>query len=73
MLKPFSFERFLKAVLKVERHMDKISTVSENKNPDSILVKVGYDMVKIQLDEITHIQADGDYTTIFCKTKRARF
>ena len=70
LLKPFSFERFLKAVLKVERHMNKISVSTENKKPESILVKIGYGMVRIQLKEVTYIQADGDYTTIFCKRKK---
>ena len=70
LLKPFSFERFLKAVVKVERQMNKISTVVESKKPENILVKVGYDMVKIQLDEITYIQADANYTCIYCKNRK---
>lgn len=70
LLKPFSFERFIKSVLKVQRQMDKIPTTLEIKKPESILVKIGYDMVKIQLDEIVYIQADGDYTTIFCMNKK---
>ena len=70
LLKPFSFERFLKAVLKVERQMNKISVSMENKKPESILVKVGYNLVKIQLGDIIYIQADGNYTTIFCKKKK---
>ena len=71
LLKPFSFERFLKAVLKVEqRSKDKTSTFDESKVPESILIKEGYDFVKIQFDDITHIQADGDYSHIFCKNRK---
>lgn len=70
LLKPFSFERFLKAILKVERLKDTTITTFENKKPESILVKVGYEQIKIKLDEITYIHADGDYTYIFCKDKK---
>ena len=70
LLKPFSFERFLKAVLKVEQRTDKTYHPQENKKAESILVKIGYDMVKIQLNEIVYVQADGDYTIIFCKEKK---
>ena len=70
LLKPFSFERFLKAVLKVERQMKKRSKPVEIKKPETILVKVGYELVKIQLDMITHIQANGDYTYLYCQGKK---
>jgi len=70
LLKPFSFERFLKAVLKVERLMKNSSITTKRKTPESILIKEGYDYVKIYFDEITHIQADGDYSHIFCKKKK---
>ena len=70
LLKPFSFERFSNAVKKVERLMEKTSASAESIKPGNIMVKVGYDMVRIGLDEITHIQADGDYTIIFCKNKK---
>ncbi len=70
LLKPFSFERFLKAVIKVERQFNGIPSELKIEKPESILVKVGYDLVKISIDEITYIQADGDYTHIFCKNKK---
>jgi DNA-binding LytR/AlgR family response regulator len=70
LLKPFSFERFLKAVLKVERLKENVTNSEGSKIPESILIKVGYNFVKIQYDEITHIQADGDYTYIFCKNRK---
>ncbi|MFW6257351.1 MAG: LytR/AlgR family response regulator transcription factor [Prolixibacteraceae bacterium] len=70
LLKPFSFERFLKAVLKVERLTENTSVSAESKKPESILIKAGYDFVKIKFDDITHIQADGDYSHIFCKNNK---
>lgn len=70
LLKPFSFERFLQAVVKVERLASTKISTSENKKVESILVKVAYDLVKIKLDDIIYIQADGDYTTLFCKNNK---
>lgn len=70
LLKPFSFERFLKAVLKVQRQKDTTAATFKPIKPKSILVKIGYDLVKIKLDDVTHIHADGDYTYIFCKNKK---
>jgi len=70
LLKPFSFERFLRAVLKVERQMNRISVSMETEKPESILVKVGYDLIKIQLGDINYIQADGNYSVLFCKEKK---
>jgi len=70
LLKPFTFERFLKAVLKVEHLMEKAITTPKNKEPEDILIKVGYDLVRIQLKDITHIQADGNYTYIYCRNKK---
>ncbi len=70
LLKPFSFERFLKAVLKVERLAESNSIFAESKIPESILIKMRYDFVKIQFNDITHIQADGDYSIIFCKNRK---
>jgi DNA-binding LytR/AlgR family response regulator len=70
LLKPFSFERFLKAVLKVERLAESTSISTESKIPESILIKAGYDFIKIKFDDITHIQADGDYSIMFCKNRK---
>lgn len=70
LLKPFSFERFLKAVLKVERLAENTSVSTESKMPESILIKEGYDFIKIKFDDITYIQADGDYSHVFCKNKK---
>lgn len=70
LLKPFSFERFIKAVLKVERLMENTLIAAERKTAESILIKEGYDYIKTKFDEITYIQADGDYSHLFCKNKK---
>lgn len=56
LLKPFSFERFNQAISKlvVDKEFD---------NP-YILIKSGYDLIKLNQNEIVFIKADGDYTEI---------
>lgn len=75
LLKPFSFERFVKAVSKVNPIQNNISVPQENstqKNTnDFIFVKSGYDYVKILFSDIQHIKSEGDYTNIF--TKNAKY
>lgn len=66
LLKPFSFERFVKAVSKIDTpntptvDVDN-STGSEN---EDIFIKSGYELIKIAIKEINYIQSDADYTEI---------
>jgi DNA-binding LytR/AlgR family response regulator len=68
LLKPFSLERFLQAVLKVQG-----KTIVQNekvifKEGDSskfIFVKSDKKLIKLNLDEINHIEAYGNYIKIF--------
>ena len=65
LLKPFSFERFIKAIVKVRKQLNK-STLGENRENElvSILVKVGYEYIKIIISKILYIKSDGDYTQV---------
>lgn len=74
LLKPFSFQRFVKALSKVSERK-KIG--SENKyDADSaqfrkeIYIKSGYEHIKIYIEDIQHITADSDYTEIVTKAKK---
>lgn len=70
LLKPFSFERFLRAVMKVQT-----STVAKAAQPmplkapgqttESIFVKSDKKIVKINLDDIQYIEAYGNYIKIY--------
>jgi len=68
LLKPFSFERFVKAVSKVKsKHNVAVnSNVSEdsNKQPDFIFAKAGSEYLNIEIRNIKYIKADGDYTEV---------
>jgi DNA-binding LytR/AlgR family response regulator len=71
LLKPFSFNRFLKAVFKVQKlmnlqHSNKPFGI-ENK---SILIKSGYNHIKVQESDILFIKSEGDFSFIYTPQKK---
>lgn len=60
LLKPISFERFLKAVQRLKKKEEESSVVGS----DYIFVKVEYTIKKIRLDEILYIEGMKDYLRI---------
>jgi len=74
LLKPFSFERFVKAVNKVpvnkSEKLAKKSVVGTKSNPEMLFIKSGYEHLKIQVSDILYIQSESDYTEIFTSHKK---
>ena len=79
LLKPISFERFLKAAGKVNEIMSlKQLKTSEKPNPTGVLeanleyffVKTEFRLEKILFNEILYIEGMGDYLRIIMKTKK---
>ncbi|MEL0642920.1 LytTR family DNA-binding domain-containing protein [Olleya sp. Ti.3.14] len=71
LLKPFSLERFLQAVNKVpqkEVSKPETTTVPKQEIPQSIFVKSDKKIIKIDFDQINHIEAYGNYIKIFTDT-----
>ena len=67
LLKPFSFERFYKAVNKAkERLLPKPEVLSSHK----ITVKADKRIYQIDLSELLYIESCGDYTSVFCTDKK---
>lgn len=65
LLKPFTFERFLKAVNKAYQQINmqhKGNEVASDK--EYMFVKSGYDTVKVKFDEILYIEGLKDYVKI---------
>lgn len=60
LLKPITFERFLQAVDKVN-----IETTGQE-----ITVKSGYDLHKLQYDDILYIESDSEYVTYYTKDRK---
>lgn len=58
LLKPITFERFLTAVNKLEAN-------NSNESQTTITVKSGYDLHKLNLEEITHIESDSEYVIFY--------
>jgi len=65
LLKPFSFERFLKAVNKVS---DKLSK-TEKPEQNYLVIKADKKLHRIKQDEILYIESAGDYVKIFFDDK----
>lgn len=67
LLKPFSFERFSKAVNKVVEQMqkEKLSLQLPVTEDKFIYVRSGYDTIKILLRDIYYIEALKDYIQVF--------
>lgn len=66
LLKPFDFERFYKAILKVEKHLNKSTFIKEQeKKLASIVVKVEYKNVQILLSDILYVEAMDNYVKIY--------
>jgi DNA-binding LytR/AlgR family response regulator len=70
LLKPVAYDRFLKAVNKANEyyHLRKREHAGNASTPDYIFVYAEYNLVKIVLSEITHIEALKDYVKIYLST-----
>ncbi|OBX25844.1 LytTR family two component transcriptional regulator [Gelidibacter algens] len=68
LLKPFSFERFLKAVLKVQKKsptQNSTVPIVEEELTTSLFVKSDKKIIKINFNDIQYIEAFGNYIKIF--------
>lgn len=74
LLKPFSFERFVKAVSKVPPKKSELvkseNQIENSSSPDVIFIKSGYEHIKIDVADIRFIQSDADYTEIHTVEKK---
>lgn len=74
LLKPFSFQRFIKAIAKIP---EKTTSTSKSKNQEKapefaafLFIKSGYEHIKISVHDILYIKSDGDYTELFLPQKK---
>jgi len=61
LLKPFSFERFLKAVNKIQATTKEVKAESES---NFILLKSDKKLYRVNVNEINYIEAHGDYVKV---------
>lgn len=72
LLKPFTFERFLKAVNKAYQQINMQLVAGDQPNPavkDYMFVKSGYDIIKVQYKQIRYIEGLKDYVKIHTDEK----
>lgn len=67
LLKPFTFDRFLKAVTKAQENL---ANRNSDAQPDFIFVKTEYRLEKIMLNEIVYIEGMRDYRRIHTVNKK---
>lgn len=70
LLKPFSFQRFVKAVSKVPIKKIAEALVTNENAKKELFIKSGYEHVKITIAQILYIKSDADYTEIFLPQKK---
>jgi len=71
LLKPFSFDRFLKAVMKAKTLLSKTNTPENSENADEYFyIKSDNSIVKIRLDEILFAEALQNYVAIHTTEKK---
>lgn len=73
LLKPFSFQRFLKAISKVGMQRDTGFVKVENEidnTLDEVYIKSGYDHIRVKTEDIIYIMSDSDYTELYLKEKK---
>jgi len=75
LLKPITFERFLKSVDKIMQRLEtdprpSIPIVETATSPAFVFVKDGTKLVKVRLDEILYVEGLKDYVTIHTKSQK---
>jgi len=70
LLKPFSFQRFVKAVAKVPTDESLNGARAESNALQEIFIKSGYEHIKVSVAEILFIKSDSDYTEIHLSQKK---
>jgi DNA-binding LytR/AlgR family response regulator len=69
LLKPFTFQRFLEAAEKANEYFSFINQ-SQNNKEKHLLIKSGYSLLKIEIDEILYIEGLDDYLKIHIKNQK---
>ncbi len=73
LLKPFSFQRFIKAISKVGNTKRDSNSAMQDNNPEKpkeIYIKDGFDHYRVVTDTIFYITSDSDYSEIHLEDKK---
>ncbi|CAL2085121.1 two-component system, LytTR family, response regulator [Tenacibaculum sp. 190524A05c] len=64
LLKPFGFDRFVKAINKIEGSTTTVSNVNVSKETNSLFLRSNKKLVQIKTNEILFIEATGNYVNV---------
>ncbi|WP_452225671.1 LytR/AlgR family response regulator transcription factor [Lacinutrix chionoecetis] len=73
LVKPFSFERFLKAYNKAEHFTQKLSNSSAESKSETLFLNVDKTHHKIVINDIVYIESDRNYITVITKTQKLSY
>lgn len=69
LLKPFSFERFVKAINKASKRFENNENTNSESNKDFLAIKADKKLHKIGFSDILYFTAIGDYVKVFIGDK----
>ena len=73
LVKPFAFDRFLKALNKAEKHINITPNILEDLNNETLFLNVDKTHHKIVIKDILYIESDRNYVTIVTKTQKLSY
>ncbi len=73
LVKPFGFDRFLKAINKAENSVEKSALSSEENIGETLFLNVDKTLHKIIISDILYLESDRNYITIITKNKKLSF
>ena len=73
LVKPFSFDRFIKAINKVKDRLGKPQNGFEEQKEEIIYLNVDKTLHKIVLSDILYLESDRNYITVVTKTQKLSY
>ncbi|WP_452227382.1 LytR/AlgR family response regulator transcription factor [Lacinutrix cladophorae] len=73
LVKPFGFDRFLKAINKAKERVDKPMYLTEENKQEALFLNVDKTLHKIVVHNILYLESDRNYVTITTKNKKLSF
>jgi two-component system, LytTR family, response regulator len=72
LLKPYSFQRFMKSINKIMDHLSAKESIHSSipENDKFIFVKTEYRLERVDFDEILYVEGMKDYLRIVCKNRK---